>query len=80
MSSLLLTKALRNGPIYLVRVSLLLPILDRLLHHAAIVNIRGPSYRMKNMKKSGLYPDKGDEKLDNFTPGWGISHRGNWGI
>lgn len=37
-------------------------ILDRLLHHATIINIRGPSYRMKNKKKSGLYPSKEDDK------------------
>lgn len=37
-------------------------ILDRLLHHATIVNIRGPSYRMKNKKNSGLYPAKGDDE------------------
>jgi len=37
-------------------------ILDRLLHHASIVNIRGPSYRMKDKKKSGLYPNKGDDE------------------
>jgi len=29
-------------------------ILDRLLHHAHIVNIRGESYRMKDRLKSGI--------------------------
>jgi len=37
-------------------------ILDRLLHHATIINIRGHSYRMKNKKKSGLYLSKEDDK------------------
>ena len=37
-------------------------ILDRLLHHASIVNIRGSSYRMKNKKKSGLCLSKGDDE------------------
>lgn len=34
-------------------------ILDRLLHHATIVNIRGSSYRMKNKMKTGLYTERG---------------------
>lgn len=29
-------------------------ILDRLLHHAHVINIRGQSYRLKNRNKSGL--------------------------
>lgn len=30
-------------------------VLDRLLHHAHVVNIRGPSYRLKTRAKAGLY-------------------------
>ncbi|MCS3915613.1 DNA replication protein DnaC [Caldanaerobacter subterraneus subsp. tengcongensis MB4] len=29
--------------------------LDRLLHHAHIINIRGNSYRLKDRLKTGLY-------------------------
>src|SRR5213079_1061679 len=31
-------------------------ILDRLLHHATTVNIRGESYRLKERRKAGLLP------------------------
>ena len=30
--------------------------LDRLLHHAHIVNIQGESYRLKDKRKAGLFP------------------------
>ena len=30
-------------------------VLDRLLHHAHIINIRGNSYRLKDRAKTGLY-------------------------
>ncbi|KKC30138.1 MAG: IstB domain protein ATP-binding protein [Caldanaerobacter subterraneus] len=30
-------------------------VLDRLLHHAYIINIRGNSYRLKDRLKTGLY-------------------------
>ena len=30
-------------------------ILDRLLHHSTVVNIRGDSYRLKEKKKAGLF-------------------------
>ncbi|WP_200800702.1 ATP-binding protein, partial [Carboxydothermus pertinax] len=30
-------------------------VLDRLLHHAHIINIRGNSYRLKDRLKTGLY-------------------------
>src|SRR5919202_2595907 len=33
-------------------------ILDRLLHHATTVNIRGESYRLKERRKAGLLPGK----------------------
>jgi DNA replication protein DnaC len=32
-------------------------ILDRLLHHSTTVNIRGHSYRLRDKRKTGLYPD-----------------------
>lgn len=43
-------------------------ILDRLLHHAATVNIRGESYRLKERRKAGLLappgttPEEGDRR------------------
>lgn len=30
-------------------------ILDRLLHHSVVVNIRGESYRLREKKKAGLF-------------------------
>ncbi|WP_277350641.1 ATP-binding protein [Caldanaerobacter subterraneus] len=30
-------------------------VLDRLLHHVQIINIRGNSYRLKDRLKTGLY-------------------------
>ncbi len=35
-------------------------ILDRLLHHSHVVNIRGPSYRMKTRSRTGLYAPPAD--------------------
>jgi DNA replication protein DnaC len=32
-------------------------ILDRLLHHSTTVNIRGHSYRLRDKRKSGAFPD-----------------------
>jgi DNA replication protein DnaC len=32
-------------------------ILDRLLHHSTTVNIRGHSYRLRDKRKTGVYPD-----------------------
>jgi len=29
-------------------------ILDRLLHHSTVINIRGESYRLKDRKKQGI--------------------------
>jgi DNA replication protein DnaC len=34
-------------------------ILDRLLHHAAVVTIRGDSYRLKEKRRSGLLQKAG---------------------
>src|SRR3569833_3632014 len=31
-------------------------ILDRLLHHSTTINIRGESYRLKDRKKAGIFP------------------------
>jgi hypothetical protein len=41
-------------------------ILDRLLHHAVTLNIRGNSYRLKEKLKAGLVRSHGD---DNSQPG-----------
>src|SRR5207248_565121 len=36
-------------------------ILDRLLHHSTTINIRGESYRLKDRRKAGLLPPRGQE-------------------
>src|SRR6266852_3860094 len=36
-------------------------ILDRLLHHPTTINIRGESYRLKDRRKAGLVPPRGQE-------------------
>jgi DNA replication protein DnaC len=36
-------------------------ILDRLLHHSTTINIRGESYRLKERRKAGLVPGRGQE-------------------
>jgi IstB-like ATP binding protein len=36
-------------------------ILDRLLHHSTTINIRGESYRLKDRRKAGLVPPRGQE-------------------
>jgi hypothetical protein len=36
-------------------------ILDRLLHHSTTINIRGESYRLKERRKAGLVPSKGQD-------------------
>ena len=36
-------------------------ILDRLLHHSATINIRGQSYRLKDRRRAGLVPPRGQE-------------------
>ena len=35
--------------------------LDRLLHHSTTINIRGESYRLKDRRKAGLVPPRGQE-------------------
>lgn len=42
-------------------------ILDRLLHHSAILNIKGDSFRLKDKKKAGLVPiEIINKQEDNF--------------
>jgi IstB-like ATP binding protein len=36
-------------------------ILDRLLHHSTTINIRGESYRLKDRRRAGLLPPRGQE-------------------
>src|SRR5881227_1066293 len=36
-------------------------ILDRLLHHSTTINIRGESYRLKDRRKAGLVPPRGQQ-------------------
>jgi len=35
--------------------------LDRLLHYSTTINIRGESYRLKDRRKAGLVPARGQE-------------------
>ena len=44
-------------------------ILDRLLHHAVTMNIRGNSYRLKDKLKAGLVRPRDD---NSSQPGGGI--------
>ena len=39
-------------------------VLDRLLHHATTVNIRGDSYRMKERRKAGLLQTLEGREID----------------
>nr|WP_236682667.1 ATP-binding protein [Rickettsia felis] len=42
-------------------------ILDRLLHHSTILNIKGDSFRLKDKKKTGLVPiEIINKQEDNF--------------
>jgi len=50
-------------------------ILDRLLHHSTTINIRGESYRLKDRRKAGLVPARGQDGVaatslasDSLTP------------
>jgi DNA replication protein DnaC len=40
-------------------------ILDRLLHHSTTINIRGESYRLKDRRKAGLVPPRGQEGAES---------------
>src|SRR5690348_3778889 len=42
-------------------------ILDRLLHHATTINIRGESYRLKDRRKAGLFP-RPEEEAEASAP------------
>ena len=33
-------------------------ILDRLLHHSHVLNIRGESYRLREKRQAGLFPSQ----------------------
>ena len=37
-------------------------ILDRLLHHSTVLNIKGESYRLREKKKAGFWEDKADKE------------------
>ena len=52
-------------------------ILDRVLHHAITINIRGHSYRLKEKLKAGLV--RVDDASTANSPGWGIFDDHNWG-
>ena len=36
-------------------------VLDRILHHCSVINIKGESYRLKEKRKSGLFSTKREE-------------------
>src|SRR5947207_13076541 len=42
-------------------------ILDRLLHHSTTINIRGESYRLKDRRKTGLFPRAEQENDQSAT-------------
>ena len=33
-------------------------VLDRLLHHSHVLNIRGENYRLKDKRQAGLFPSQ----------------------
>ena len=41
-------------------------VLDRLLHHSHVVNIRGNSYRLKEKLKTGIYATPGMQVGQNY--------------
>jgi hypothetical protein len=41
-------------------------VLDRLLHHSHIVNIRGNSYRLREKRKTGIYSTPGAQVGQNY--------------
>src|SRR3974377_674247 len=43
-------------------------ILDRLLHHSTTINIRGESYRLKDRRRAGLVPPRGQEGAEAAAP------------
>ena len=52
-------------------------ILDRILHHAITLNIRGNSYRLKDKLKAGLVcPPR---KPRREPGGWGVFDSRSWG-
>jgi hypothetical protein len=54
-------------------------ILDRILHHAITINIRGNSYRLKDKLKAGLVPPprpRSKPGVGNFQ----LPHLGNFGL
>lgn len=42
-------------------------ILDRLLHQATTINIRGNSYRLREKRKTGLFPELGTTSQEVST-------------
>jgi DNA replication protein DnaC len=55
-------------------------ILDRVLHHAITINIRGNSYRLKDKLKAGLLrPEEPPHGHRLIHRGWGIFDDHNWG-
>lgn len=44
-------------------------ILDRLLHHGSVLNLRGESYRLKDKRRAGLLPLAALQKTQESAPG-----------
>jgi hypothetical protein len=54
-------------------------ILDRLLHHSHIVNIRGNRYRLREKMKIGAYGFPLDHLTNKKSPGGSVLNRRGWG-
>ena len=55
-------------------------ILDRLLHHATTINIKGESYRLKEKRRAGLLrPAASPDPAEQRTR-WGLSAVAGWGV
>ena len=47
-------------------------VLDRLLHHSHVLNIRGESYRLREKRQAGLFPS---QQLGRTTEEAGDNYR-----
>lgn len=59
------TSHLGNGIRHLLTITLTAALLDRLLHHSHVLQIRGESYRLKEKRKVGLLLKRITESTEN---------------